>query len=362
MSRSRLRLEYGGGAFATISGGSGQGTVPDPVATIETVSVDLLTPGESPRLGGQDAEHAARLAESDGPLPPILVERKGMRVVDGMHRLMAARLRGEPTIQVQFFDGSQEDAFLRAVQANVAHGLPLTLADRRAAAERIVLSHPHLSDRAIAAVTGLGRTTIAGLRAGSPADTSAEGGESRRIGKDGKVRPLNSAQGRARAAAYLKENPSASLREVAIEAGISPATVSDVRRQLERGRQPAGGAASPEAAREPGEAAREPGREDLEPDIEEDHRTDRPRRYRVNQGPVDPEAVLRKLMRDPSLRYTEAGRHLLKLLSSNAEVVRAQEVLTASVPAHCEMLIRQLAEHYAAMWQEFAQELSRSKA
>ncbi|WP_220378005.1 hypothetical protein [Streptomyces inhibens] len=45
-------------------------------------------------------------------------------------------------IGVKFFDGSEKDAFVLAVESNVHHGLPLTLSDRTAAARRIVKSHP----------------------------------------------------------------------------------------------------------------------------------------------------------------------------------------------------------------------------
>jgi ParB-like chromosome segregation protein Spo0J len=57
-----------------------------------------------------------------------------MRVIDGMHRLMAASLQGRESIDVMFFHGSEIDVFLRAVQENITHGLPLSQADRRAAA------------------------------------------------------------------------------------------------------------------------------------------------------------------------------------------------------------------------------------
>src|ERR1039457_6828415 len=59
---------------------------------IVTVPVIALLPGDSPRLEGEDKAHIARLAEAEGPLPPVLVERRSMRVIDGMHRLMAALL------------------------------------------------------------------------------------------------------------------------------------------------------------------------------------------------------------------------------------------------------------------------------
>ena len=44
--------------------------------------------------------HIARLAEAETRLPPILVDRRTMRVIDGMRRLIAASLKGQETIDV----------------------------------------------------------------------------------------------------------------------------------------------------------------------------------------------------------------------------------------------------------------------
>src|SRR5215469_3704588 len=136
------------------------------VNKITIVPLGDLRPGDSPRLEGTDEEHATRLAETEEALPPILVDRKSMRIIDGAHRFMAASLRGQESIEVEFFDGSDADAFLRAVEANVQHGLPLTRADRWAAAARIVASQSHMSDRAIAEATGLSARRVASIRQG----------------------------------------------------------------------------------------------------------------------------------------------------------------------------------------------------
>lgn len=354
---------------------------PATAGQIAIVPIDLLSPGDSPRLEGHSAEHVARLAESDAPLPPILVQRRGMRVIDGMHRLMAAIVKGCETIEVEFFDGTEADAFLRGVQANVSHGLPLTLPDRRAAAERIIRSHPHLSNRAIAEATGLGRTSVAGLR--QRIEPASESGL--RIGKDGRVRPVDSAEGRYRAAQYIEENPQASLREVGKFAGIALGTASDVRRRLLRGEQvqpPAGvkeavtaGELDAQSAgdgicldlvggtQNPAEAI---DTDDLpQPDaIVTDAARDAGiarrwlKRRAADRGSVDPEALLIKLLRDPSLRYSDAGRQLLKTLRSNAVISHDRRELVAALPPHCEVLVRQLAEHYARMWQDLARELA----
>lgn len=197
----------------------------DSATEVVTVPVLALRAAGSPRLNGEDKAHIARLAETETPLPPILVNRRTMRVIDGMHRLMAASLQGRETIDVIFIDGSEAGIFVRAVQENIAHGLPLSQADRRAAAERIIASHPHMSDRAIGHSADLAAKTVAGIRKRSSEDLPQSNA---RVGRDGRVRPLNSGEGRRRAAELLVQQPEASLRDVARAAGISPATVLDV--------------------------------------------------------------------------------------------------------------------------------------
>ncbi len=292
---------------------------------IVTVPISVLVPGESPRLDGQDHEHVARLTEVEGALPPILVDRRTMQVIDGTHRLMAARLMGRATIEVEFFDGDPADVFLHAVEANVTHGLPLSQADRRAAAERIIKSHPHLSDRAIAEVAGLTAKTIAKLR---PESDGTDGVLATRVGRDGRVRPLSSAEGRRRVAELIAERPNASLRELARTAGVSPTTASDVRKRLARGESPVP-APRPEAAPAPRLAA-------------------------VPPAPL----LLEKLLRDPSLRHTDNGRRFLRLLQVSAIGAKELPELGAAMPPHCATLVRQLAQQCATAWTEFAENLN----
>jgi ParB-like chromosome segregation protein Spo0J len=319
---------------------------------VVSLPIAVLVPGESPRLDGQDTEHVARLAELDERLPPILVDRRSMRVIDGMHRLLAACLRGWRTIDAELFDGTPEEAFLRAVEANVTHGLPLSQKDRRAAAARIVEAHPQMSDRAIAQASGLGAKSVAAIRR---ANADESGQLAVRIGRDGKVRPLSSAEGRRKAAEMIAENPQASLREVARHAGISPATVSDVRKRLFAGQDPV-------AERRPGAAATPPAERDGgDGDPPAPGRMPRPRAIRnARLTPLDPVVLMEKLVRDPSLRHKEEGRHLLRLLQQSALGNQAWAQLAAVVPSHCRDLVVGLARQYAETWREFAQELDES--
>lgn len=304
----------------------------------EVVSVPIMAlfPGDSPRLKGEDKAHVLRLAALEGPLPPILVDRSDMRVIDGIHRLMAASLKGLDVIDVEFFDGSQEDAFLKAVEANVEHGLPLTQSDRTAAALRILKSHPSMSDRAIAKSTGLGARTVAELRRSSDSVPQSNF----RVGRDGKVRPLNGAKGRLRVAEYIKENPDASLRQVARMAGVSPATALDVRRRLERGEEPVPNHSDSSASEADGPRGSSAGRQQAVP------------------GPRSA-ATLEKLMRDPSLRQSELGRRLLRMFKENVLGANEMADIVASVPSHCIDLTIQLSRRNSKIWEDFAQELNR---
>ncbi|MGH1551964.1 ParB/RepB/Spo0J family partition protein [Streptomyces sp. L7] len=161
--------------------------------------IALLLPADSPRLSGENLEHAHTLAASEQDLPPIIVHRQTMRVIDGMHRLRVAVLRRQSEIRVCFFEGNTADAFVLAVKSNVGHGLPLTLADRVSAAERIITSHTEWSDRVIASATGLSATTVGGLRRrGGKADARLPRPAS--AGTAGS-RPLSTAEGRRTAGA-----------------------------------------------------------------------------------------------------------------------------------------------------------------
>lgn len=299
------------------------------------VPVEALLPAnDSPRLEGENCEHARALAESDAAVPPILVHRSSCRVLDGMHRLHAAILRGATEIEVIYFDGSEEDAFVAAVKANITHGLPLSRSDRRAAATRIVKSHPHWSDRAIAEVTGLAARTIAEIRRSSDDIPQLD----TRTGRDGRARPLDGQAIRRRVGDMITKHPDASLRKIALAAGVSPTTVRNVRERMRRGEDPT----APASPRPPAAA-------------------DKPPNERAVAGrqcrPPDPTSILRNLRTDPSLRYTEAGRSLIRFfdlqLSGLAECRRSVE----TAPLHCRYALIEFAQAVAERWMGFAEEL-----
>jgi hypothetical protein len=205
------------------------------VAQCDTVAIADLKLGESPRLGGIDQRHVRVLARAEEVVEPILVHRATMTVIDGAHRLVAAQLRADSTITVRFFLGSGEDCFAEAVRANVGKGKPLTLMERRKAACRLLEQHPDWSDRALAEICGISPATVCRLRGCASVQISQTRA---RLGRDGRVRPVDTIAARAAASKLLEETPEKSLREVARQVGASVSTIRDVRARVSRGEAP----------------------------------------------------------------------------------------------------------------------------
>jgi hypothetical protein len=261
-----------------------------------------------------------------------------MRVIDGTHRVYAARLAGRQTMAVRFFDGGGDDAFLLAVATNVAHGLPLTLAERKTAAHRIIGSRPEMSDRFIAGIVGLAAKTVAAIRA-QTIDVGA--GLAVRIGRDGRAHPLNAAMGRRIAADVVRARPEASLRTIAREAGISIGTARDVRERIRRGQDPTLANRSTER--------------DGAPQVVALRARSVPARGTVEN--VDQRLLLERLRQDPTLRYNESGRLLLRWLGMRVFVDEDWQKMLGGIPPHTTFVIARIARSCAAAWSDFAAEL-----
>ncbi|WEB42140.1 ParB/RepB/Spo0J family partition protein [Streptomyces yunnanensis] len=271
-----------------------------------------------------------------------------MTVIDGIHRLRAAELRGWSSISVRFFDGSAEDGRLLAVALNVAAGLPLSVEERTAAAERILAAHPEWSDRSVASVAGLSSRKTADIRRGLLGDAPEL--VAKRVGRDGRARPVDPSQGRKLAATLLRKNPTASLRQIAREAGISPATVADVRGRIARGEDVT---VARQSARRAGGSRCGGARAAERSLVGAGAGTASVRRAQL----PDPADIFNLLRRDPSLRLNETGRLVLRLLDAGAAVARDPEGIAASLPSHCKEAVGRLAQIYAQSWQLFAAEL-----
>ena len=264
--------------------------------SVSAARVDGLRLRHQLRAGGLDDRHVAALEELDGRWPPLLVWAHHPEVLlDGAHRLEAARRLGHSTVQVVAFQGDADEAFVETVRRNIGHGLPLTVPDRTRAGQQVLNRHPDWSDRRIAEACGLSPHTVARLRASlPPADTprsrrvaaktatatatavvgpprvavglgpskatgaprkpaktldspstsdfpsvsdSATGERiidiESRLGRDGKNRPAQPGMLRDRVLEAIKANPDGSLRQIAAVAKVSPETVRRIRRELE---------------------------------------------------------------------------------------------------------------------------------
>lgn len=316
---------------------------------VRSVRIDALLVGDSPRRSGPDRRHADALAELDDILPAIIVHGPSMRVIDGAHRVAAARERGDEEIPAVIYSGEEKDAFVIAVKMNVAHGLPLVRADRVAAAERIVLSHPEWSNRMIASVSGVAAGTVGAVRKRS---TGQFPQMNARVGRDGRLRPLDSAVGRELAGRLLTERPAASLRAIAHEAGVSPSTVQDVRERLREGLEPVpGGEDTSRASRSAGRGGS--GRRSAA-------NGERQILAKRRLGEIDAVAVLAALKQDPTVRYNESGRALLRLFEVNVGGMAELSRLTQSVPDHLVDNVARLSLCCAAIWENVALTLRQS--
>ncbi len=221
-----------------------------------------------------------------------------MNVVDGMHRLRAAHLLGLEEVSVRFIDGSADDAFILAVEANVRHGLPLTLADRRHAAARVLAIHPDWSDRRVATSTGLAPGTIAAIRRRATAQHEQS---TTRVGRDN----------RRRSAPLLVKT-----------------TRTDQKPQLSV-------VATSRSSDDSLPLATLPS----------------------HMGGAPPGRLLATLCNDPSVRLSARGRAALHVLTANNLTPDQWMRLPDAVPTHQTSALAQLAEHYAWRWHELARQL-----
>ncbi|MFE3958853.1 hypothetical protein ACFXPS_32340 [Nocardia sp. NPDC059091] len=307
--------------------------------TLEIAS--LVTIG-SPRSEGEDHSHIERLVEAEWPLPPILVHRPTMRVIDGFHRTFAARLKGFTHIDAYLVDGSEELAFIVGVRENTTHGLPLSLSDRRAAAERIMRTHPHWSDRSIATTAGLSAKTVAAIRGRIDDDSRS----SHRLGSDGRLRPVDTKSARRTAAELILARPDASLRSIAQEVGLSPSTVRDVRARLERGEDPLVHSNENRTPRTPPES-----------ESKLSDTPDRPTPPSPPEKPADLGALLALLARDPALRMSASGRDLLRWMHQHAVKSTDIEKIADAMLPHTRDHIIEFAYQCAVNWSNIAQDL-----
>ena len=126
-----------------------------------------IDPSLQPRVDGVDADHVRALEETPESWPSLKVvyQDGGCLLVDGFHRLEAARNLGLETVRAEAVEAPADgDLHALAFALNAAHGRPLSLPDRRAFAARIFRAQPHLADREIARRCGLAANTVGAIR------------------------------------------------------------------------------------------------------------------------------------------------------------------------------------------------------
>jgi ParB-like chromosome segregation protein Spo0J len=221
---------------------------------VVSLAVRDLQVSSSFRDGGVDPDHVERLVGSAGRWPPLLVLRRDRSVIDGAHRLAAARLLGLERVEASLFDGGPDDALIEFVRRNAHHGLPLTLRERKRAASRVLAAQPEWSDRRIAELCAISPKTVGRLRSQRPTEEPLRLDNGSRVGRDDRSRPLNRASARSRVLEAIRDHPGASLRSLAAVASVSPETVRLVRLNSSaphRPDPPAGAALSAEDPEEP---------------------------------------------------------------------------------------------------------------
>jgi len=123
----------------------------------------------SPRAG-IDKTTVAIYAASFDQLPPVDVfwieGRDGWWLVDGWHRYGAARELGLAYLETNEHQGTFDDALEFAYDANLKHGKPLTLSERKDAARLKLRRHTERSNNWIAQDCGISDHTVGDLRSG----------------------------------------------------------------------------------------------------------------------------------------------------------------------------------------------------
>lgn len=199
-----------------------------PQGPVEQVRVSTLPVGHAWRCDGLDELHVAALAGALDATPPIVVNRRDMTVVDGAHRVAAARRRGTTVLCVEWFDGDELSTLHEFIRRNIHHGLAVSAEDRSRGVQRSLRLDPGWSDRRIAHGCGVSPKLVARMRG-----ESAQAGLEKRVGRDGRARPVRAGAMRHQIAEALECDPGASLRVIAARLGVSPETVRTVRNELQ---------------------------------------------------------------------------------------------------------------------------------
>lgn len=111
-------------------------------------------------------------------LPPIVVDKKSMRIIDGFHRTRAAKRLKLESIECELRTyKSEADLFADAVRLNASHGRPLVPFERKRAVE--ILRRLGTDDRKIISIVKIPMERIVSIT--SRFSMSEESGEQRAV-------------------------------------------------------------------------------------------------------------------------------------------------------------------------------------
>jgi len=315
------------------------------------------------RLNDLAPDHVELLKAVLDEVPPILVDEKSMEVIDGAHRLCAAKELGRTHIQAHLIDGDEIGLLLAGICANTKHGLPLSLKERQNSALRILEVNETKSDRWIAEMVGLSPGAIASLRRRSTVhhdhlnDTLAPG-VADRVGKDGRRIPLSTAAGKQRAAELFRERPHRPIRQVAQEAGISVGTAHAVKVAVLRNEhglaaqtRPAGASTGQPAdsadpcrsahvaahrPNRPRDGATSPAASAAQSNPSSASTTSANTTASAQSDPSDwaSRSVIARMVKDPSVVQSEAGRRAVRSLQGLSLGRGTSEYILQGVPSH----------------------------
>lgn len=197
---------------------------------------ELLIPdiGQGPLVRSErfDNERIALFQQNIDSLPPIDVRKHedgSLTVLDGVHRISTFKTKGRKTILGFVHEGMNDvEAFAFAAKANLPHGKPLTLAERKTNAEWLI-ANSKMSNRLIAETCGLDPKTVAALRPSGGENGTPE----KREGKDGKIYTVTDKQAANELLAAIRSLMDDGLTDADIQAQLrcSVAPVSGERRR-----------------------------------------------------------------------------------------------------------------------------------
>lgn len=179
---------------------------------VEDLRLDDLTTDSAfqSRVGTAEdvVEEYADLFRCGVRLPPISVCRVGeiLVVVDGFHRVAAAKLAGLGTIAAQVTVADRATALLMAAGANTTHGLRRSNADKRRAVE-MLLADPECARRSanwLAKACGVSQPFVSKILEADSNGLNREAVET----SDGRIRRLNRAPSAAPVETTTAEVPS----------------------------------------------------------------------------------------------------------------------------------------------------------